>query len=63
MPELPGAMQDRLQSMGLSRRDAEVLMSVDSGREVGYDGQLGYGAVSYFDTVAQGRDPKTVANW
>ena len=63
MPELPDATRDRLQSVGLSQRDIEVLMSVDSGREVGYDGLLGYGAVRYFDTVARGRDPKTVVNW
>lgn len=38
-------------------------MDVDSGREVGFDGQLGHGAVAYFDDVARGRDPKVVVNW
>ncbi|KAI0773368.1 Glutamyl-tRNA amidotransferase B subunit [Irpex lacteus] len=63
MPDLPAATQARLLSMGLTQRDTEVLMTIDSGREVGYDGALGHGAVAYFDTVAQGRDPKVVVNW
>ena len=63
MPELPEATRVRLQALGLSQRDAEVLMAVDSGREVHYDGEVGRGAVAYFDTVANGRDPKTVVNW
>ena len=63
MPELPEATRTRLLSMGLLRRDADVLMDVDSGREVGFDGQLGQGPVAYFDQVSQGRDPKTVVNW
>ncbi|KZT05563.1 Glutamyl-tRNA amidotransferase B subunit [Laetiporus sulphureus 93-53] len=63
MPELPDATRARLQDIGLSRRDTDVLMDVDSGREVGLDGELGKGAVAYFDQVAQGRDPKVVVNW
>lgn len=63
MPDLPVATQARLLRMGLTQRDTEVLMTIDSGREVGYDGALGHGAVAYFDTVAQGRDPKVVVNW
>ena len=63
MPELPEATRTRLQALGLSQRDAEVLMSIDSGREVGYDGKHGHGAVSYFDSVAIGRDAKVVVNW
>ncbi|KAJ3551097.1 hypothetical protein NM688_g4936 [Phlebia brevispora] len=63
MPELPDATRSRLQALGLSHRDADVLMTIDSGREVGHDGQLGHGAIAYFDTVAQGRDPKVVVNW
>lgn len=38
-------------------------MTVDSGREVGYDGTLGQGAIAYFDAVSDGRDPKVVVNW
>ncbi|RDX53808.1 Glutamyl-tRNA-Gln amidotransferase B subunit, partial [Lentinus brumalis] len=63
MPELPNATRARLLVQGLSQRDVEVLMDVDSGREVGFDGQLGHGAVAYFDEVARGRDPKVVVNW
>ncbi|EIW61602.1 Glutamyl-tRNA-Gln amidotransferase B subunit [Trametes versicolor FP-101664 SS1] len=63
MPELPDATRDRLLSQGLSERDVEVLMDVDSGREVGFDGELGRGAVAYFDEVSRSRDPKAVVNW
>ncbi len=63
MPLLPDATRARLLETGLSQRDVEVLMDVDSGREVGLDGQLGHGAVAYFDEVARGRDPKVVVNW
>jgi hypothetical protein len=63
MPDLPGATRSRLDASGLSKRDIDVLMSVDAGREVGFDGELGTGAVSYFDAVAAGRDPKHAANW
>lgn len=63
MPDLPAVTQARLLGMGLTRRDTEVLMAIDSGREVGYDGALGQGAIAYFDTVAHGRDPKVVVNW
>jgi len=63
MPELPAKTRARLMSQGLTARDADVLMSVDAGREVGFDGQVGEGAVAYFDTVATGRDPKVVVNW
>ncbi|KAH9855061.1 Glutamyl-tRNA-Gln amidotransferase B subunit [Lenzites betulinus] len=63
MPELPHATRARLLEQGLSERDVEVLMDVDSGREVGYDGELGRGAVAYFDEVSRGRDPKAVVNW
>ncbi|THH30327.1 hypothetical protein EUX98_g3867 [Antrodiella citrinella] len=63
MPALPSATRSRLQGMGLSARDAEVLMTVDVGREMGYDGELGQGAVAFFDQLAQGRDAKTAVNW
>ena len=38
-------------------------MDVDSGREVRFDGELGNGAVAYFDEVSLNRDPKVVVNW
>ena len=63
MPELPHVTRARLMSKGLSERDADVLMAIDMGREVGYDGVLGQGAVSYFDVVSERRDPKVVVNW
>ncbi|CAL1700292.1 unnamed protein product [Somion occarium] len=63
MPELPQETRSRLLAQGLSERDADVLMAIDMGREVGYDGVLGHGAVAYFDTVSRGRDPKVVVNW
>jgi aspartyl-tRNA(Asn)/glutamyl-tRNA(Gln) amidotransferase subunit B len=63
MPELPDATRARLLALGLSDRDVTVLMSVDAGREVGYDGVLGSGAVSFLDAVAIGHDPKIAANW
>lgn len=63
MPELPPETRSRLLAQGLSERDADVLMAIDMGREVGYDGSLGHGAVAYFDTVARGRDSKIVVNW
>ena len=63
MPELPDATRARLLNQGLSQRDVEVLMDVDSGREVRFDGELGHGAVAYFDEVSRGRDAKAVVNW
>lgn len=63
MPQLPDATRARLLNLGLSERDADVLMTVDSGRGVGFDGELEKGAVAYFDALAQQRDPKVVVNW
>lgn len=65
MPELPQETAARLErSYGLVSRDIQVLMSVGSGTNVGYDGEIGPGnAVQYFEVVAKGRDPKIVVNW
>jgi aspartyl-tRNA(Asn)/glutamyl-tRNA(Gln) amidotransferase subunit B len=63
MPELPAATRARLVELGLSPRDVEVLVSVDAGREVGFDGEVGSGAVAYFNAVVAQRDPKVVVNW
>lgn len=63
MPELPHVTKARLLAKGLSERDVDVLMAIDMGKEVGYDGELGQGAVAYFDTISQNRDPKVVVNW
>ncbi|EIN10973.1 Glutamyl-tRNA amidotransferase B subunit [Punctularia strigosozonata HHB-11173 SS5] len=46
MPELPEATRARLLARGLSDRDVQVLMAVDAGREVGFDGKLGQGAIA-----------------
>lgn len=64
MPELPPQTRARLVSQyGLSERDVEVLMSIDSGDDVGVDGDVTGGAVKYFETVAKGKDAKVVVNW
>ena len=65
MPELPPALLRRLQvQYGISGRDAEVLVSLESGAEVGYDGAPGEGSVvRYFEAVAEGRDAKSAVNW
>lgn len=63
MPELPSETRVRLLSMGLSERDADVLMTIDAGREVGFDGEIGKGAIAYFTDLVRGRDPKLVVNW
>jgi aspartyl-tRNA(Asn)/glutamyl-tRNA(Gln) amidotransferase subunit B len=56
---------DRLQQQyGLRPRDINVLMSVHSGTNIGYDGEVGPpGAVAYFEDLAKGRDPNVVVNW
>lgn len=74
LPELPWDTRQRLlKDYGLSERDAEVLLNVDSGREVKFDGEEAEensGAVAYFDrlcrrqsTRERPRDPKVVVNW
>lgn len=63
MPELPLETRDRLLKLGLSERDVGVLLSVDSGRDVGTDGLLEQGVVAYFDQLSRDHDPKTVVNW
>lgn len=51
LPELPQATRKRLvDDYGLTAYDAAVMV-----------GEAG--AVAFFETVAQGREPKTVANW
>jgi aspartyl-tRNA(Asn)/glutamyl-tRNA(Gln) amidotransferase subunit B len=67
VPELPDATRVRLQAdYGLSVRDTDVLMTVDAGRDIKFDGEPGNGAVSYFEELCatgKGRDPKAVVNW
>ncbi|KAF9462046.1 Glutamyl-tRNA-Gln amidotransferase B subunit [Collybia nuda] len=74
LPELPWDTRKRLRgNYGLSERDVEVLLNVDSVREVKLDGEEvegNSGAVAYFDrlcneqgTNGRSRDPKVVVNW
>lgn len=74
LPELPWTTLARLkEDYALSDRDVDVLVGIDSGREVRYDGEDPgeSGAVKYFDKLVEGvgapkgkkRDPKIVANW
>ncbi|KAG5349940.1 hypothetical protein C0989_001183 [Termitomyces sp. Mn162] len=75
LPELPWETRQRLETdFGLSERDVEVLLRVDSGREVQYDGEISgssSSAVAYFDRLCVGynskegirRSPKAVVNW
>ncbi|KAG8881648.1 hypothetical protein FRB99_004713, partial [Tulasnella sp. 403] len=65
MPELPPATLDRLQrTYNLKPKDAQLLMSVGSGTNIGYDGEVSApGAVQYFEEVAKGRDHRVVFNW
>ncbi|CAE6445656.1 unnamed protein product [Rhizoctonia solani] len=67
MPTLPAQTRERLiSSYKLSSRDVDVLMGVDAGADVGFDGEepSQLGAVAYFESVVRGgRDPKIVANW
>ena len=64
LPELPNVSRKRLgDQYRLHQQDIDVLLSVESGKDVPYDGEVGYSAVRYFETTARGRDPKTVVNW
>ncbi|KAG5648737.1 hypothetical protein DXG03_000084 [Asterophora parasitica] len=75
LPELPWDTRKRLQSQyGLAERDIEVILNIDSGREVPHDGETGSpetGAVTFFHLLCAGRDgeqnavrdPKVVVNW
>lgn len=63
MPEVPGEIRKRLVQQGLPDRDINVLLSIDSGAMVGYDGHVNDGAVTYFTEISKGRSPKVVLNW
>lgn len=72
LPELPYQARQRLQQQySLPDRDIEVLLTIDSEREVLFDGEdpknqdgPEAGAVAYFDNLCtQQRDPKVVVNW
>ncbi|KAI5123397.1 hypothetical protein M0805_006105 [Coniferiporia weirii] len=63
MPDLPEESRTRLLAKGLTPRDADFLMSLDAGREVGFDGQQIPGFASFYENVAKDRDPKIAINW
>ncbi|KAI0032932.1 Glutamyl-tRNA amidotransferase B subunit [Vararia minispora EC-137] len=63
MPELPAKTRIRLIKCGLSDRDVDVLMIVDSQKEVGFDGKTGGGIIAYFDELTKENDAKIVVNW
>ncbi|KAI0254809.1 Glutamyl-tRNA amidotransferase B subunit [Lactifluus subvellereus] len=63
MPTLANEIKERLALHGLTPQDVDVLMAVDSGNEIGFDGQRSAGAVRYFEALTKGRNPKTVVNW
>jgi aspartyl-tRNA(Asn)/glutamyl-tRNA(Gln) amidotransferase subunit B len=63
MPALAIEIRKRLSLRGLSPQDIDMLMAVDSGNDVGLDGQLNDGAVAYFEALAKDRDSKVVVNW
>ncbi len=64
MPALPDEIRERLVHHGLTQNEIDVLMAVDSGHEVGFDGRQGHGAVTYFEALlTNGRNSKTVINW
>ncbi|KAF8505869.1 GatB/GatE catalytic domain-containing protein [Russula emetica] len=63
MPALANEIRKRLSLRGLSPQDIDMLMAVDSGNDVGLDGRLNSGAVTYFEALAEGRGSKMVVNW
>lgn len=63
MPVLANEIKERLALDGLTPQDIDVLMAVDSGNEIGFDGQRSAGAVTYFEALTKGRNSKTVVNW
>ncbi|KAJ6620817.1 Glutamyl-tRNA amidotransferase B subunit [Mycena sp. CBHHK59/15] len=66
MPELPWETRNRLSGVyKLSEQDADVLLNLDSGREVQFDGDhADGGAVAYFGRIcSEGRNPRVVFNW
>ncbi|KAI0268154.1 Glutamyl-tRNA amidotransferase B subunit [Gloeopeniophorella convolvens] len=63
MPALANEVREHLILCGLTQQDIDVLMVVDSGSEIGFDGQRSQGAIAYFEALSEGRNPKIVVNW
>ncbi|KAF8165712.1 Glutamyl-tRNA amidotransferase subunit B, mitochondrial [Crassisporium funariophilum] len=69
LPPLPWETRSRLleryPELESKENSLDVLLKIDNGQEVGYDGECGTGAVDYFDRLCQenGRPPAVVLNW
>ena len=63
MSELPQVTCARLRSVGLTEQEAEVLMILDAGRDVRFDGEPALGALQYFDCLVQGRSAKAAVSY
>jgi aspartyl-tRNA(Asn)/glutamyl-tRNA(Gln) amidotransferase subunit B len=77
LPALPWETRARLlekyPKLTSKEKSLDVLLNVDNGREVGYDGEDSGGAVDYFEKLCQGtndkqggnptRDASVVLNW
>lgn len=64
LPELPDHLRQRLtKQYNLTQRDVDILLSVDAGKDVPFDGEASTSVVSFFEATAEGRSPKTVVNW
>lgn len=74
LPPLPwetrALLLDKYPGLRFKEQSLDVLLNVDSGREIGLDGEGGSGAVEYFERLckstvggAQVRDPGVVLNW
>jgi aspartyl-tRNA(Asn)/glutamyl-tRNA(Gln) amidotransferase subunit B len=68
MPELSHESRRRLaEEYGLKLHDTDILLGIDTGRIVGWDGALEDGGVQFFEAVVDPhgarRDPNVVLNW
>lgn len=64
MPQSPADTSLRLtKEYGLTKRDIQVLMTLDAGNTVGVDGTVNPGVVTMFESIARGRDPRLAYNW
>ncbi|KAF8961095.1 Glutamyl-tRNA amidotransferase B subunit [Flammula alnicola] len=72
LPALPWETRSRLLEryplLKAKETSLDVLLHVDNGREVGFDGEDSGGAVDYFERLCQGgketpRNPSVVLNW
>jgi aspartyl-tRNA(Asn)/glutamyl-tRNA(Gln) amidotransferase subunit B len=60
------ALLDTYLPAGITESDIDILLGLDEGREIGYDGKdppSSPSAVAYFEKLSSGRNAKTVMNW